>query len=156
MTKTAILATLIAATAAVPLYAQSRDGGRERPTFEALDADGNGAITAEEIQAQLDERFNEADADGDGSISREEFIARAQTGAAERAERMFDRLDADGDGTLSRDVLAARQRRGPSPERMIERLDTDGDGAVSEEEFQAGMERRAERGGRGERGKRHN
>lgn len=152
--KAALLATLIGATLVTPVFAQSRDGGRERPDFATIDADGNGTITAEELRARMDQRFNEADTDGDGVISREEFVARAGGNASERAERMFDRLDADGDGALSRDVLAARQGRAMTPERMIERLDTDGDGAISEDEFEAGMERRADRGFRG--GQRHN
>lgn len=127
----------------------------ERPqmTFEALDIDGSGEITAEDIEALRAERFAAVDTNGDGSISEAEFIAQAEARAAERAAAMFARLDADGDGALSRDVL--ERRGGPRiSERMISRADTDKSGGVSAEEFEAAHERMAEhRGGRDHQGK---
>lgn len=117
---------------------------RERPSFEELDADSSGEITAEDLESARTERFATMDTDGDGSISEAEFIAKAQATAEERAAAMFARLDADGDGVLSQDVLQSRSR-GRDPERMISRLDTDDSGGVSAEEFEAGMEKMAQR-----------
>ena len=118
--------------------------GRERPTFQELDADGSGEITTADLDAMRTERFTEIDTDGDGSVSEAEFVAKAQADAQERAAAMFARLDADGDGVLSQDVLQSRTRGGGS-ERMISRLDTDDSGGVSAEEFEAGMEKMADR-----------
>lgn len=118
----------------------------EGMTFEALDADGSGEITLEDLEALKAQRFAEFDTDGDGSVTAEEFTEHAQARAAERAAEMFARLDADGDGVLSRDVLEERMGRGPG-ERMLSRLDTDNSGGISAEEFDAAKERMAERRG---------
>lgn len=126
-----------------------------RPTFEELDADGSGEITAEDFAALAESRFADIDTDGNGSVSEAEFVAAASAKAAERAAHQFARLDADGDGVLSRDAL--ERRGGPRMgERMLSRLDTDESGGVSAEEFETAMEkfseRRGKRRGGGERG----
>lgn len=119
--------------------------------FAQFDADGNGSITAAEIEAFRAARFAALDADGSGQVSRQEFMDHAAAQAGERAGTMFDRLDADGDGTLSRDAIEAARGSGPDADRMIGRFDADGDGAVSEEEMaevrDRWIERREERGG---------
>ena len=136
----------IALGAGAGLAQEDRDGRDPQGFFDRFDADGDGLVTAEEIEAARDARFAEIDADGDGSVSQEEFVAHAGARASDRAVRMFERLDADGDGMLSRDAIEAQGRRGPG-ERMISRLDSDGDGAVSAEEFEEGRDRMAERRG---------
>lgn len=121
--------------------------GQDRAmTFETLDADGSGEITAEDLTALREARFAEVDANGDGNVSLDEFTAVAEARAAARASQMFERLDADGDGILSRDALEARMQGGPNP-RMIARLDTDDSGGVSAEEFEAARTRMAGRRG---------
>lgn len=82
-------------------------GGRPRPpSFEELDADGSGSISAEEFAAPLLEHYAELDADGDGVVTAEEFMVRS-------TER-FTELDTDGDGTLTEAELRAGRpgRRG--------------------------------------------
>lgn len=138
----ALLAATVGATALVAPMAEARGPGGERPAFETLDLDGDGQVTAAELETLRDTRFAELDSNGDGEVTLDEFTARAEGRAGERAQAIFARLDADGDGVLSRDVIEQGQR-GPSAARMIERLDTDGDGAVSAEEFAAMSERRA-------------
>ncbi len=166
MMKTTLIAGLFLTAAAVPLAAQGpggpggHDGEGRHPTFEMLDADGDGKVTQAEIAAFRAGRFAEVDTNGDGVVTLEEFTAQAVARATERAAEMFARLDADGDGALSRDALEARGALGPVDEgRMFARLDADGDGAVSLEEFEAMKERRAEmhrhrEGGRGGHGRR--
>lgn len=73
--------------------------------FDRLDADGDGAVTGQEMAAlssgpmasmgggRLRRMIAQADSSNDGRVSREEMIAGA--------ERMFRRLDVDGDGVLS-------------------------------------------------------
>ena len=146
MKKTPLILALVASSMTMPLVAQTPEGAEDRrPSFEALDADGDGKVTQAELEAFRASRFAEIDTNGDGSVSREEFLAQAAARSEARAGRMFERLDADGDGALSRDAIEAGRGRGPDPARMISRLDTDGDGALSEDEFEAARERLAER-----------
>lgn len=130
---------------------QDMRGGGPMAMFGEFDADGNGSVTVEEIEAFRAARFAELDADGNGQVSRQEFMDHAAARAGERAGAMFDRMDVDGDGTLSRDAIEARRGSGPDAGRMIERFDADGDGAVSQTEMAEArdrwMERREGRGG---------
>ena len=137
-----VLAVTAVATAAAPR------GEFERPSFSDLDVDGDGVITAADIDALREARFAALDGDGDGEVTREEFAAASRIDAGNRADQLFDRLDADGDGVLSRDVLEQRER-GPNS-RIIERFDADGDGGLSEAEFEEVRARMSE--GIGKRG----
>ncbi len=150
------LAALIGAICLGAGIAQAQDnrGPGPRMDFATLDADGNGEIDAADLEALRQSRFAELDADGDGMVSEEEFVAHAAARSSERAAEMFARLDADGDGMLSRDTLQSRGR-GNMGERLLRRADTDNSGGVSEEEFDAAMERLAERRGGWKRGGGH-
>lgn len=68
-----------------------------------LDADGDGALTKDELLAHNRARFDRLDADGDGMISPDEF--------SRRLVAMFTRMDADSDGLLSGDELPRRMGR---------------------------------------------
>ncbi len=81
--------------------------------FDALDANHDGQITADEVRASFQQkraaRWKKIDTDGDGRISK----AEAQANAPRLAQR-FDQLDANGDGYLTPEELHAafRHRRG--------------------------------------------
>jgi hypothetical protein len=66
--------------------------------FAEIDANGDGSVTVEEVEAHRAARFAAIDADGNGNVSRQEFMDHASAQAGERAGTMFDRFDADGDG----------------------------------------------------------
>lgn len=158
MTGTALAALLVAAGGAAMAqpagagmgHAMGGEGWTEY--FAQMDADGDGRVTAQEIEAFRTARFAAMDADGDGQVSRQEFMDHASAQAAERAGAQFDRFDADGDGLLSRDAIEARRGAGPDAARMIARLDGDGDGAVTLAELEAARDRwLARREGHGER-----
>lgn len=153
---------LIALTGLIALglaaEAQARGPQAERPTFEQIDADGDGSVT----QAELDgfrtgraaARFAAMDADGDGSVTAAELAAGD---AARRADRMIERLNSDGDGALSQAELEAREGRGRHGRgrmhrrgdahgqmgghdadrhaAMFARVDADGDGAIDAAEW---------------------
>ena len=68
-----------------------------------LDADGDGALTKDELLAHNRARFDRLDADGDGIITPDEFGGRLVA--------MFTRMDADSDGLLSGDELPRRMGR---------------------------------------------
>lgn len=158
---TALTATLMLSLVATSLPAVAQDGG-EGPRgprgpmiqFEAMDANNDGKITQDEIDAHAAARFAETDTNGDGTISIEEMVARMTTERAERiqkgAERMIERRDANNDGVLSADEMGPRNGN-----RMFERLDANSDGAITKEEMEEARERFAKRFGehrKGERG----
>ena len=129
-----------------------------------MDANNDGVVAREEMQAQRQARmaerrsqmFERMDVDSDGSITRAEYDAahaqrmeqRAERGeAGERrggrghrgAHRMGMRLDRDGQGV---NIEQARQRA----TEQFARMDADGDGFVTGAEMRAQHEaRRAER-----------
>ena len=80
---TALTATLMLSLVATSLPAVAQDGG-EGPRgprgpmiqFEAMDANNDGKITQDEIEAHAAARFAETDTNGDGTISIEEMVAR--------------------------------------------------------------------------------
>ncbi|MEQ8294227.1 MAG: EF-hand domain-containing protein [Roseovarius sp.] len=151
----ASLSAAILAAAATQGLAASDDSDKghhgKRPSFEELDANGDGVVSREEMQARMQARFDEADADGDGRITREEMSARMEARASERRERflnrMFERQDADADGALTLEEM-----RGDRADRMFAKVDQDGDGNVSREEFDAMKERMHKRHGKHKRG----
>lgn len=102
------------------------------------DTDGDGRITAEEIEARKAARFAEADADGDGGLSPEELVALDEAIRMEvqlaRAAQRIERFDDNGDGLLQSEEIEART---PRIAPIFDRLDTDGDGGISQEELGA-------------------
>ncbi len=125
----AIVLSAVAITGTSVLAAGPRD--REPVTFQELDANNDGQITQEEMQAHRNQRFTQADADGDGQLSVEEMQAAAQKKANDRVTKMFERQDANQDGFLSDDELPKPRRA----DRMFDRIDADDSGGISEQEF---------------------
>ncbi|NIY78201.1 calcium-binding protein [Celeribacter sp. HF31] len=102
--------------------------------FATVDADEDGKITQDEIDAFRAARFAEVDANGDGTVDADELFAHQEAQRVARmqarAASMIENRDGDGDGLLS-----AEEMQGPRAGTMFSRLDRDGDGAVSQEEL---------------------
>ena len=116
--------------------------GRDRPTFEYLDSDDNGAISTEELVARLSGRpitpemmLQRFDTDGSGSIEQQEFESarsNAKAGRSQRSAERFTSLDADNDGQLSKDeFISAASTRRRDPGQVFDSLDTDENGYLS-------------------------
>jgi Ca2+-binding EF-hand superfamily protein len=142
--------------------------GEFRAEMRALIA-GDGmdvAALANLMQEHATARFEALDADGDGIVTKDDVLAAA----AERAQSRFERMGPNEDGIVKhegrngwrkhgergeraergerRQPLSDEQRAERMQERTSERfarLDTDGDGMISPEEFQAGATGRMER-----------
>lgn len=145
MTKTLLLMTAMAIGFGVQgAQAQERHG--QMPAFEELDANADGVVTLEELEAQAAARFQGVDTDGDGGISAAELLAQREIDEAQRAQdradQLVERLDDDGDGLIQAEEMADGRR---SLDRMFERVDADEDGAISAEEFAEAREHGGER-----------
>ena len=136
-----ILVVAMAATAVTSVSALARGQG---PDFATLDADGNGELTREELQARGAARFEEADANGDGLLSQTELEAQGTERAQKRAARMIERMDANGDGQLSQEEISTRRNAG----RFFDRIDSDDSGTITQAEFDAAREKMRERRGK--------
>ncbi|MDG1376430.1 MAG: calcium-binding protein [Yoonia sp.] len=146
--KTTVLIAAITAgltLVAVDASADGRGGPREKPEFATLDADGNSAISLEELQNAGAARFAEMDTDGNGALSVEELAAARAAEMADRAAKMIARMDENGDGELQADEMKPRGR-GDYAARMFGHMDADDDGKISQEEYDAAGEGRRGRG----------
>jgi len=145
MTKTLLLMTAMAIGFGVQ-GAQAEDRRGHLPSFEELDANADGVVTLEELEAQAVARFQGVDTDGDGGISAAELLAQREIDevqrAQDRADQLVERLDDDGDGLIQAEEMADGRR---SLDRMFERVDADEDGAISAEEFADARDRMGER-----------
>lgn len=124
--------------------------------FGRLDANQDGAVTADEIPERqkrfLDRVVKAGDKDGDGKLSKDEFVAGLKAGREQpqaqtdqnrpdqarpdqprpqvNPEQFFQRLDSNGDGKITKDDEVPERAR-----EFVKRADADRDGAVSKEEF---------------------
>ncbi|MCL6703160.1 XopAW family type III secretion system calcium-binding effector [Pseudomonas sp. T1.Ur] len=85
------------------------------------------------------------DADGDGVISSDELSSGlASAGSSADSDQVFSALDANEDGTVSLDELTASlappPSRQPSSETLSSQLDTDGDASISASELDSALQ----------------
>jgi hypothetical protein len=133
-----------------PMYRGER-GPRPGCLMRALDADKDGALSAEEI-ANASAALLTLDQDGDGALSNEELRPPRPA----RGERFVERLmsfDANDDGKVTADELPERMHR------VLNRADTNEDGAIDQAEAEAFAAQKKDRPrgphGKGFHGKRH-
>ena len=103
--------------------------------FEEADADADGSLTQEEVDAFLAARLAAADANGDGALALDEFEPIFNERMRPRMVDAFQALDADGSGAITSEEVDDRFGR------VVARMDRDGDGALS---LQDGRARRAD------------
>lgn len=106
-------------------FGHGKGGEMFRDLFEAVDADKDGTVTREEIDAYREARVSNADADGDGALSIEEFDTLYRELTRSRMVDAFQALDRDGDGVISTEELDSRVNR------IVDHLDRDGDGTIA-------------------------
>jgi hypothetical protein len=132
---------ILAALAATGLNAQDAKPPTDRRPpppilLPVLDADENGALSAEEIAASSD-ALAELDKDGDGSLSKKE-LSPPPKGKKPKGPKppkgppiLVKALDLDDDHALSADEIE------DAPTSLLT-LDKDSDGAISREEMKPG------------------
>lgn len=129
-------------------HGHGKRGGPARAMFNKLDTDGDGQISIAEATRNAAERTRAIDANGDGVITVQEVQAHREKLRAERAAARFAKLDSNGDGVVSAAEFTEAQTR------KLKALDANGDGVVSAEEARSKRgghgKRRGERAHRGE------
>lgn len=129
--------------------------------FRAMDANGDGKLSKEEIKNgyaeyfgkqltddEIDEMFARVDADGNGEIDYSEFVVATMNEKSllsnNKLHTAFKMFDKDGGGSISTDeikqVLSFGQTLDESVvNQIIAQVDANGDGEISYEEFAAMM-----------------
>jgi Ca2+-binding EF-hand superfamily protein len=118
-----MISAICTLTGASLAAAQPGHGGR----FEKFDANKDGVVTSQEVEAAALARFNETDTNKDGKVTAEERKAAHES----KREQKFEDRDANDNGLLERSEV---QRM---PEEFFSRLDTDKSGSLSPAEMQA-------------------
>lgn len=155
LSKTAIftgLVVLATASGALAFGGKAGHGGGEitPPAFSDFDQNGDGSITADEINNMKSAQFAKTDTDGNGELSAEELITARQKANEDRVAKMIERFDKDGSGGLSLDEMPERGKNAEKrAERMIKHMDENDDGAISQAEFDKAMENWGHGKGRG-------
>ncbi|MCA1298422.1 EF-hand domain-containing protein [Stappia indica] len=127
------------------------DGMGRMGQMQDFDADGDGNVTREEVEAARAKLFADADKDGDGALTLEEYEAVWVARSDRRMVRMFQRLDRDGNLSVTREEATEPMAS------IVKRMDRNGDDALSiEDRGRYGKGMRGHHGKRGEgmRGKR--
>ena len=110
-------------------------GGPER-MIERLDANEDGTISEDEVNAFRNERFAKFDTDKSGGLSVQEMEAGREAEKQERRAEMLSRIDTNGDQEISLEEFGNREVR------MFERLDANKDGEISAEELKSIKDKR--------------
>ena len=103
---------------------------RSARSFAFLDGNKDGKMTPEEISPRAKKRLLRYDADGNGAVSAAELDAVMKQALERRRTRIMMVLDADKDGAITEAELDKFM------EAMFNEADTDKDGGVSIEEAQ--------------------
>jgi len=142
---TAALTLAILAGATVSDANAQGDQKGPRMSFEEVDANADGKLTPEEMQAHRRAQMAKMDSDTDGFLTEAELRAGMQSRSEEKIERrighMMKRFDADGDGKVAIEDIKPRKAG-----KMFDRADADGDGAISKDEFEAMKAKRKNKG----------
>jgi hypothetical protein len=93
--------------------------------FERIDANNDGRITQEEIDAFVAQEFAAVNTDGQAGVTIEEFEPWFWQQHREMMVRAFQRLDRDGDGVVTEEEVNAMTGS------IVQRMDRTGDGAIS-------------------------
>jgi hypothetical protein len=100
-------------------------GGVGHQMLADVDTDSDGALSQEEIDAAIDQRFGEFDANTDQTLSLEEFKALWASITEPAAVRAFQFLDPNGDASVARAELDERFGA------VVSRFDHNDDGLLS-------------------------
>jgi len=133
--------------------------------ISALDTDGDGAISSDELSSGLtsagntadsNELFSALDKNKDGTVSQDELTASLTPPPppppAINSDELFSQLDADGDGSVTATELSSALQTSDSATSttdtsaaLLKVLDSDSSGGVSSDELKAALQAGRER-----------
>lgn len=134
--------------------------------ISALDADGDGAISSDELRSGLtsagssadsNQIFSALDKNKDGTVSQDELTASLTPPPPPpqqaSSNELFSQLDADGDGSISATELSSALQSSDSASTsstdtsaaLLKVLDSDSSGGVSSDELKAALQAGRER-----------
>ena len=134
--------------------------------ISALDADGDGAISSDELRngltsagssADSNQIFSALDKNKDGTVSQDELTASLTPPPPPppqiSSDELFSQLDADGDGSISETELSSALQSSDSTSTsstdtsaaLLKVLDSDSSGGVSSDELKAALQAGRER-----------
>lgn len=98
--------------------------------LKSLDADHDGAVTADEFAKGQKERFVSRDTDKDGQLGPDEvvFTRGGKSGSPDRGDRFVKRYDTSADGRVTKEEFETGQRA------WFAKRDKDGDGKIGKAE----------------------
>ena len=99
--------------------------------FAKLDADHSGKVMLDEIKAPAEKRFASYDTNGDGAVSAAEIDARLKQAIEKRRNHILASLDEDKNGSVSKAELDK------FIEAMFNGADADHDGGITLDEAHA-------------------
>lgn len=106
-----------------------RHGGHMGMMFEMIDADGDGKVTREEVDAFHEGQLEKFDTDGNGSLNADEYVAMMEDFRRQMMLKSFERKDENGDGMLDKAEMGDRM------DGMFERMDRNDDGVIEKDEM---------------------
>lgn len=119
---------LLAGITAVPALAMEPYLPKSPKAFGKTDTDGNGKVTAAELQPFAEKRFARLDADRNGDVTVTEIDAALTRALERRRDRILAKLDADRNGAISRQELDRYM------DQMVAAADGNHDGGLSLDE----------------------
>ncbi len=130
MNRLTLTLALLGSVALVPATAAAMEPylPKTQKSFNAVDADKNGKITASEITPKAGKRFDRFDADKNGEVTPAEIEAVLKAALEKQRDRILAALDADKNGTISRTEYDERV------DRLVADADADKDGGLSIDE----------------------
>jgi hypothetical protein len=113
------------------LHLPSRGHHAPGDLFDALDKNGDGTLSSDEVPEALWEHLSAADADGDDAVTKEEVKAYLEAQRVAAIEAFFERLDADASGAITSTEVSRLEWH------FLSRADANSDGSVTVEELLA-------------------
>ncbi len=149
-----------------PPHDQAPDTDLADALISALDTDGDGAISGDELSSGLtsagstvdsNEIFSALDKNKDGTVSQDELTATLTPPPPPppqiNSDELFSQLDADGDGSVTATELSSALQTSDSTSStntdtssaLLKVLDSDSSGGVSSDELKAALQAGTER-----------